>query len=95
MITINQYTYPYKIIILSKLSDRDKRCLLVRHIGLWHRGNSQCLSRLNAKFYHPEAVMYVYFPLRIKKVIKKVLINRKSHSNFAPMAMSNFVLFIT
>ena len=27
--------------------------------------------------------MYVYFPLRIEKVIKKVRINRKSHSNFA------------
>ena len=28
--------------------------------------------------------MYVYFPLRIEKVIKKVCINYKSHSNFAP-----------
>ena len=31
--------------------------------------------------------MYVYFPLRIEDVIKKVSINRKSHSNFAPCSV--------
>ena len=55
---------------MSKLSDHEllgcaKHCLLVPRTGL----GTEEISNFIKYIYHIEAVMYVYFPLRIEKFI--------------------------